>query len=508
MKNLLYPIAFALTAFFLAYSCSAEEEDITPPPSVVKPTTPEPETEVKQFTLTVTAGEGGTVSTEGGTYDEGTEVTITATPAEGYEFVGWEGSDSTEASLTLSLGGNTIISALFEFICVPTELIEYSKPSYETFRINHPKDIYQILNEGEDLSDYLHKYGTEKISLDYNLDGNLDFISFKNDYRTEGNRQLINFYIGDCQGNMTLDEVNSNKFEGLVHGRKILIGDFNNDSFPDIFLIGHGWDYPPFPGEYPVVLFSSESGIFSEIRLTNFIGFFHGGASGDLDNDGDLDVILTTLTQGKNAFTYLKNNGNGVFEEDINIDPFTNNEFPQINQNENKFLNCEIIDLNKDGYLDILFMSQYEGEELIYGGLKNNYYSSKILLGNGSDFNGSQINLPLVEEWRQVYDADIYDINSDGNEEIILNRIRDSYEGWYIQILEKDGNEYVDRTEKFIDVNFSDTGFWNVWLEIRDYDNDGIIEMRNNIPKALTNEERFKLQEWELINGKFIKTDL
>jgi len=217
---------------------------------------------------------------------------------------------------------------------------------------------------------------------------------------------------------------------------------------------------------------------------------------------------LTTLTQGKNAFTYLKNNGNGVFEEDINIDPFTNNEFPQINQNENKFLNCEIIDLNKDGYLDILFMSQYEGEELIYGGLKNNYYSSKILLGNGSDFNGSQINLPLVEEWRQVYDADIYDINSDGNEEIILNRIRDSYEGWYIQILEKDGNEYVDRTEKFIDVNFSDTGFWNVWLEIRDYDNDGIIEMRNNIPKALTNEERFKLQEWELINGKFIKTDL
>src|SRR5210317_2352496 len=112
MKKLLYPIAFTLTAFLILYSCSAEEEDTTPPPTVQQPT-PEPEPEVSQYTLTVTAGEGGTVSTEGGTYDEGTEITITATPAEGYEFVGWEGSDSTEASLTISLGSNTNLKALF-----------------------------------------------------------------------------------------------------------------------------------------------------------------------------------------------------------------------------------------------------------------------------------------------------------------------------------------------------------------------------------------------------------
>jgi hypothetical protein len=33
MKKLLYPIAFALTAFLILYSCSAEEEDTTPPPT-------------------------------------------------------------------------------------------------------------------------------------------------------------------------------------------------------------------------------------------------------------------------------------------------------------------------------------------------------------------------------------------------------------------------------------------------------------------------------------------
>src|SRR5210317_2602949 len=102
MKKLLYPIAFTLTAFLILYSCSTEEEDTTPPPQVQQPT-PEPEPEVSQYTLTVTAGEGGTVSTEGGTYDEGTEITITATPEEGYEFVGWsDGENSFSRNINIS----------------------------------------------------------------------------------------------------------------------------------------------------------------------------------------------------------------------------------------------------------------------------------------------------------------------------------------------------------------------------------------------------------------------
>ena len=45
----------------LVFSCSTEEEDITPPPTVQQPT-PEPEPPaLTQYTLTVTASEGGTV---------------------------------------------------------------------------------------------------------------------------------------------------------------------------------------------------------------------------------------------------------------------------------------------------------------------------------------------------------------------------------------------------------------------------------------------------------------
>ena len=110
MKKLIFPLAFTLTAFIILYSCSPEEE--TQAPVLV------------QYTLTVTAGEGGTVSSEGATYDEGTEVTITASPTEGYRFTGWEGNSSTSESLTVTLSSNQTYEALFELI--PLVVSEYT----------------------------------------------------------------------------------------------------------------------------------------------------------------------------------------------------------------------------------------------------------------------------------------------------------------------------------------------------------------------------------------------
>ena len=116
MKKLFYPLAFALTAFLILHSCSAEEEDTIPPQTVLEPT-PEPEPSAPtQFTLTVTAGEGGSVSTEGGTYDEGTEITVTATPDDGYEFIEWDGNDNQSNSFTVSINSNITIQANFQII--------------------------------------------------------------------------------------------------------------------------------------------------------------------------------------------------------------------------------------------------------------------------------------------------------------------------------------------------------------------------------------------------------
>ena len=70
-------------------------------------------TSVTQYSLTVSAGTGGSVSTSGGTYDDGSSVSITATPNDGYEFTGWNGSNSTNSTISITINSNTAIEALF-----------------------------------------------------------------------------------------------------------------------------------------------------------------------------------------------------------------------------------------------------------------------------------------------------------------------------------------------------------------------------------------------------------
>lgn len=76
------------------------------------------------YTVTVSANpaEGGTVS-GGGEATEGTEVTVTATPASGYHFVRWTENDttvSTDTSYTFNLEANRTLIAVFEQDQTPT----------------------------------------------------------------------------------------------------------------------------------------------------------------------------------------------------------------------------------------------------------------------------------------------------------------------------------------------------------------------------------------------------
>ena len=117
MKFSLSLLSICILSSILIYSCSTEEEEESVAPVVQ---TPQPEPESVEYSLTVSAAEGGTVSTEGGTFDEGTEVTITATANEGYRFTGWEGNDSTNESLTITLNADQTLQALFELIPIYT----------------------------------------------------------------------------------------------------------------------------------------------------------------------------------------------------------------------------------------------------------------------------------------------------------------------------------------------------------------------------------------------------
>ncbi len=73
------------------------------------------ETTVTQYTLTLNATDGSiTPNPAGGIYDDGTSVTLTATPDSGFEFTGWSGDASgTTNPLTITMDADKTITATF-----------------------------------------------------------------------------------------------------------------------------------------------------------------------------------------------------------------------------------------------------------------------------------------------------------------------------------------------------------------------------------------------------------
>ena len=88
--------------FLILLSCSKD----SPIPDAPTPTV--------TYTLSVSASEGGTVNNTGGTHNENSSVSITATADAGYEFTSWSGDASgTDNPLTVSMNSNKTITANF-----------------------------------------------------------------------------------------------------------------------------------------------------------------------------------------------------------------------------------------------------------------------------------------------------------------------------------------------------------------------------------------------------------
>ena len=69
---------------------------------------------VQTFTLNVNSGEGGTVDSSGGTYNQGQTVSVRAIPNPGYEFIGWSGDASgTSNPLSIRIESNISVTAQF-----------------------------------------------------------------------------------------------------------------------------------------------------------------------------------------------------------------------------------------------------------------------------------------------------------------------------------------------------------------------------------------------------------
>ncbi len=523
MKKLLYPFAFTLTVFLILYSCSAEEEDTTPPPTVQQPT-PEPEPEVSQFTITVTAGDGGTVSTEGGTYDEGTEVTITATPAEGYEFVGWEGSDSTEASLTLNIEANISIEANFEksIVIIQLDQLKISQPSIVGFNDNtyyHETDQYIISKKGwlgmsPEESHNGGFYGNSSrppgvflqfysqiFNPDLNGDGLEDIIlstSFS-PHTIESTQTIIPFFSLINNGDGTFkysQEYFSESFERSNPGSyRSVVSDLNGDGKDDFILgmrgkpvisvIDGGTDAS---SETPILAISNENGYYDNSQ--NLVGIYPGTISdendwdsnniadfvsdrgfalGDFDGDGDDDLFMTEKI--------LTNDGSGNFS--ISEKQLRNEFIPRlVDPPYSNTYEAHSNDFNNDGFDDLLIVPDS-------GFIVRNGGSAWIAMSNGtsnlSEWDKVMLPDPIYVNNAKLNDIESTDINNDGFIDLIIATTRDNpyYIGKSIQLLKNNsGNGFSDIT----DSNMENQLKFDQWhgegdLILKDVNNDSVLDI-------------------------------
>ena len=454
----------------------------------------------KRYNLNIDMdGEGAVIEevvVQPGQYDYETVVRLTAMPADGYVFSGWSGDvNSEENPLEVIISKEISLRVLFEKRMDP---LRWRKPSNEVL------ELLWDDNWGVDDDVFVKRrlnYPWQSTILDYNNDGYLDLVTYSIDFANgqsmpEGytgyeRKKPVQFYLGSENGIVdNVDLKNHEKFLGRVHGSKVIPGDFNNDGLVDLLFNGSGYDAFPFLGEFPSVFFNSQSDGYNAFDFTDLVGYWHDVATGDIDNNGFLDIVLLELSPNKDSYV-LWNNG-GVFTPEV---------LPLEKTLEQR--RVSLFDLNSDGLLD-LFIGNYET-------LNGSYVPSYVLLGDGQGFIGS--NKILVPEFQdpdydKVSNALFIGVPEAMKNYLILGRFKDySLFGNSIQVLEYLNGELIDVTAEIVEDPFGD-GKFHFDLDYRDIDNDGKKELFNNRFSDFKANEGSPnwYTEWEYVNGRFART--
>ena len=125
---------------------------------------------------------------------------------------------------------------------------------------------------------------------------------------------LGNWYLSYCQVSFTEESVESGILHSHVHlfqiGGGVAIVDFDNDGWEDVYFTG---------GEESDKLYKNlGTGQFQDVSVAAGIGAFSevetfGVTTGDIDNDGFREILVTSLLGDPNLLLY--NNGDGTFQQ-------------------------------------------------------------------------------------------------------------------------------------------------------------------------------------------------
>ena len=278
--------------------------------------------------------------------------------------------------------------------------------------------------------------------------------------KCKGTKPLPSLFLGDADGNLTYSPhllIDNREIPGMSLGGQLLVAHFNNDDTLDFYITDNGiedWD-----GYRDSYFLSQPDGTWLESSNThlshpNFMSY-NGGTTGDIDNDGDMDVVYTEMNAWERgtSFWCLMNDGTGFLKK-------------RKCGGANSF-SLELADLDGDGDLDALI-----------GGHEKEYSSNPsaftgIIWNNGKGYFPSYDVTHLQQykkQWSVIPEVSASDLDNDGDLDIVYSRVDESYLDPGIQIIENLGNK------KFKDhgvISLDEEGGHIFDIKFRDFDGDG-----------------------------------
>jgi hypothetical protein len=314
---------------------------------------------------------------------------------------------------------------------------------------------------------------------DFNQDGYSDiFLGF---FGSEQERMPFLLLIYDTISGKYVDKsflIKNNI--GQKFNRKTMAADLNGDGIPDMVAAAAVECDTCSTSSFDIVLSDKSTNTWNQktLKLANRFkseGYFHGVALGDVDNDGDIDIVLANENTAWGGVITFTNDGKGNFTEKYSM-----NFFDKTVAQYGIAWTTELVDINKDGFIDLLYYhdSAYRG----------------IAYGDGTGYFGNKLEQRFPKtKYSGIMDYDAVDLDNDGDLDLILSTT--DYLGWELIFLENKGNDadgkviWVDRSF-LINQELAKNGFytdgrsknWLPYLSLQDLNNDGIIDLATQTP--------------------------